>query len=171
MKKESLLSVMAALLLIAGGLVVVYACKLLPNALYPNPGTAAAGAVIHDTVTITEAVPERRSEIPVVSVLFSPGSTALEKTEKKKLGMIIKAAAVHSEMCLILDGFSDSSGAASCDNDSVAARRSFSLYKFLCDRGIRKERIYMRSFGSYYNGPGVVGSVRRVDVLLSEVFR
>lgn len=166
--KTVYLIIVMVILLAAGGGMVGYACSaLLPAA--GNAGNAAVVNVVHDTVTIVEAVAERRSEIPVAQVYFMTGSSRLNKTENEKLERIIKAARIHDKLSLILDGYADPTGGAGIDNDNLASQRTFSIYKYLMKNGVDKERVFMRSFGA--GSDAAADSLRRVDVTLLEVTR
>jgi len=172
MMRTFAMAVIAAGLLAAGGTLVGSAFSRLPaGAAQTRNGSQVPNSVIHDTVTITDTVEDFRSEIPVVAVHFPSGSVELQQSEREKLDLILRAARAHDKMSLILDGYSDTTGGAVIDNDNLASRRTFALYRFLLENGISKERMYMRSFGALKSSGGGDEDVRKVDVSLSEVFR
>lgn len=83
----------------------------------------------------------------LTTVYFSIGSNKLSRTQKRKMDSVLSSVKNLESFALILDGYTDSIGSDQIDNDLFAALRSFSVYEYLVKSGMKKENIFLRSYG------------------------
>jgi outer membrane protein OmpA-like peptidoglycan-associated protein len=137
--------------------------KLLNEELQKSSGAS------YDTITVRDTVFMQKSDSLIAQVYFRNGSANLESVQEIKLLNTIKCIRSLDDEVFILDGYADTFGTSSYNN-KISSERAFSVYDVLVKNGVRKEDIFMRSFGTLSYSDSVTDSIRRVDITLSRDF-
>jgi outer membrane protein OmpA-like peptidoglycan-associated protein len=125
--------------------------------------------VSYDTITVRDTVLMQKSDSTIAHVYFRNGSANLENSQEVKLQSILQSTKPFDDEVFILDGYADTFGTSSY-NDKISSERAFSVFNVLVKNGVKKEDIFMRSFGTPSYRESITDSIRRVDITLSRDF-